>query len=110
MNIAKTIIKESFEIVSFAFNKEVSFDAQLSSVEALNDIVKTLKGFKSRDYYYSKDNQRWFDFIVWESIEDAQAASKLIMNNPQALEIFALMDEETMSFSHYKKLGGVTQD
>lgn len=110
MTIAKNITTESFEIVSFAFNKEVSFDAQQSSLESLNDIVKTLKGFKSRDYYYSEDNQRWFDFIVWESLEDAQAASKQIMNNPQALEIFALMDEQTMSISHYKKLGGVKQD
>lgn len=110
MNIAKNITKESFEIVSFAFNPEVSLETQLASLEALNDIVKELKGFKARDYYYSEESQRWFDFIIWERLEDAQAASKQIMSNPKALEIFALMDEQTMSFSHYKRLGGVTQD
>lgn len=107
MTAAKNITTESFELVSFAFNPDVDFETQLASTEALNEIVKKFKGFKSREFYYSEENQRWFDFVVWESIDDAQAASKEIMNNPQALALFALMDEQSMSMSHYKKLGSL---
>lgn len=103
----KKTTTESFEIVSFAFNPDVTFDVQAASTEALNEIVQELKGFKSRAFYYSEQSQRWVDFIVWETIEDAQSASQQIMANPKALEIFALMDKESLSFSHYDKVGEV---
>jgi hypothetical protein len=35
----------------------------------LNEVIKTFDGFKSRDYYYSSENGRWIDFVVWESLE-----------------------------------------
>lgn len=107
MTTAKKITTDSFEIISFAFKAGVPFDTQLASTEALNEIVQELKGFKSREFYYSEDYERWFDLIVWQSLADAQEASKQIMKNPKALEVFALMDDTKLSFSHYKKLGEV---
>lgn len=110
MTLATKVSTESFEIVSFAYKTDVPFDTQFSSTQALNEIVNKLKGFKSRAFYFSEDYQRWFDFIVWESQQDAQNASKQIMKTPEALEIFALMDDTTLSFAHYQKLGAITAE
>ena len=101
---------DSYEIISFKYKQGVSFEQQQQSIESLNAIVEKFDGFKSRVFYYSEDNKRWFDFITWESIEDAKAASEQVMANPQALEVFDLMDEESMIFSYYNKMGGVTKD
>lgn len=100
----------SYEMVSFAFKPEVPFEQQKQSAESLNVIVKKLNGFQSRQYFYNEEAKRWFDFITWDSLKDAKAASEQIMANPDALNIFALMDEESMMFGHYQSLGGVTKD
>ena len=57
----------SFEIISFQFNSDVSLSEQKKLLEALNQIVKSFEGFISRDYYYSQDNGRWIDHVVWSS-------------------------------------------
>ena len=103
----QTHAKDIYEIVSFKFQKEVSLKEQKEAVAALNHVVKEFKGFKSRNYYYSEENQRWFDFITWESLELAKKASEQAMKNPQATKIFSLMDEKTMIFSHYERMGGL---
>lgn len=102
--------EESYEIVSFSFKEEVSFTAQKNAAESLNDIVSQYPGFKSRSYYYSEESNRWIDFVIWDSITAAKAASEKVMNNPEARELFMLMDEETMIFSHYNAFGGVRKD
>ena len=94
-------------MVSFAFKQDVPFEQQKLSTEALSAIVQVLNGFQSRQFFYNEEAKRWFDFITWDSLQDATAASEQIMANPEALNIFALMDEESLEMGHYKKLGGV---
>lgn len=102
--------EESYEIVSFSYKEEIPFSLQKIATESLNDIVSRFPGFKSREYYYSEENNRWFDFVTWESITAAKAASEKVMNDPEAMKLFTLMDKESMIFSHYKALGGVRKD
>ena len=68
-----------FEIVSFKYKDDVPFDIQQNSIASLNDIASTFPGFKSRTFYYSKENGRWFDLITWASLAQAKAASEKAM-------------------------------
>lgn len=108
--VSSALANESYEIVSFKYKVGISLNEQQRSLEKLNDIVSRFKGFKSRVFYYSEENERWFDFVTWETLDDAKRASKQVMENPEALSIFGLMDENSIIFSHYKKVGGVSKD
>lgn len=98
---------DCFEVVSHKFNDGVTLDKQKRLMEKLNDIVKTFDGFKSRDYYYSKENGRWIDFVVWESLEKAKKASEQAMQNSEAGKVFSQIEEKSMIFSHYDRVGGI---
>ena len=99
--------QHAYEIVSFKYKSDVPFTTQQQSTEQLNEIASRFEGFVSRDFYYSAEADRWFDFIVWESLENAKTASEQVMQNPEALKVFELMDQDSMLFSHYQRLGGV---
>ena len=110
MLFASTAIAgDVFEIVSTKFKEGTSIEEQKRAMAKLNDVVKQFEGFKSRDYYYSADNGRWIDFVVWSDQELAVKASESAMNDPKAGEVFSLMDENTMIFSHYEIMGGTTR-
>lgn len=98
---------DAFEIVSMKFKDGISIEDQKASMEKLNSVVKKFEGFKSRDYYYSEENGRWFDFVVWSDLKLAKRASEQAMKDPVAGEVFMKMDEKTMIFSHYNRVGGV---
>ena len=110
MLFANTAIAgDVFEIVSTKFKEGTPIEKQKKAMAKLNAVVKEFEGFKSRDYYYSADNGRWVDFVVWSDQELAVKASELAMNDPKAGEVFSLMDENTMIFSHYEIMGGTTR-
>lgn len=107
-SIAKELnSKPSQEIVSFRFKDEVSFEDQRLLMSVLNEKLVDYDGFNSRDYYYSVENRRWLDFVVWSDVTLAKTASESMMNDPQAVSVFSKIDEKTMIFSHYEKVGGV---
>lgn len=97
----------AFEIVSFKFNDDVSLDAQKHFMENLNSVVANYEGFKSRNYFYSADNGRWIDVVVWSDEKLAKQASQHAMKDPAIGEIFSKMDEKSMIFSHYNYIGGI---
>ncbi len=96
-----------FEIVSFKFKEGISFENQKLSIENLNNVVKMFDGFISRDYYYSEENHRWFDLILWDNIENAKKGSELAMSNQIAMKAFNLMNEKETIFSYYDRIGGI---
>jgi len=103
-NIA--IAGDTFEIVSVKFKSGIDLTEQKKLMTDLNSIVKNFEGFKSRDYYYSTENGRWVDFVVWSDIKLAKKASEKIMIDPAAGTILSKMDEKSMIFSHYERFGG----
>lgn len=103
--ISPSFAQQSYEIVITKFKEHVSYKEQQAAMGKLNTIVIGFSGFISRDYFYSEDLQQWVDLVQWEDLEAAQAASKQVMNNPEALSVFGLIDESNMSFSHYRHMG-----
>lgn len=101
---------DTFEVVSMKFKEGISIAEQEKLMAKLNGIVKSFDGFKSRDYFYSKENGRWIDYVVWENLEKAKKASEQAMQNPDAGKVFSQIDEKSMIFSHYDRVGGVKKD
>lgn len=96
-----------FEVVSMKFKEGVRLEEQKKMMSHLDEVIKKFEGFKSRDYYYSTDNGRWIDFVVWTDIKLAKKAAEQIMKNAEVGKFFSKMDEKSMIFSHYERLGGV---
>ena len=107
INAATATADDAFEIISLQFKSEVSLEQQQQAMSSLNDIVKEFSGFKSRDYFYSQENGRWIDLVVWSDINLAKQASADVMQNPAAGAVFSLMDENSMIFSYYSRVDGI---
>lgn len=102
--------KPAHEIVSFRFKDDISLEDQKLLMCVLNEKLVSYDGFNSRDYYYSVENGRWIDFVVWSDVNLAKRASESILNDPQAGSVFSKIDEKTIIFSHYERVGGVKKD
>lgn len=98
--------QDVFEVVSLKFIEEVGIEEQAMLMTQLNDFLNNFEGFKSRDFYYSAEMGRWIDFVVWSDLKCAKKASEAIMNDEKAGMILSKMDEKSMIFSHYKRVGG----
>lgn len=99
-----------FEVVSVKFKDGVNIEEQKKLMMDLNNVVKKFEGFKSRDYYYSSENGRWIDFVVWSEIKLAKRASEQIMTDTVAGSVISKMDEKSMIFSHYERVGGAKKE
>ncbi|EQC47384.1 hypothetical protein [Bacteriovorax sp. Seq25_V] len=101
------IAGDIFEIVTFKFKENVSMEDQKKALEKLNTCVKKYEGFKSREYYFSKDSNTWVDSVVWTSSENAKKAAEQVMKDPEAGKIFSMIDDKSIVFSHYERVGGI---
>lgn len=96
-----------FEIVTAQFKDNIPLQEQTEAMAMLNDVVRRFDGFKSRDYYYSAENGHWVDFVVWTDLQLAKAASEQATADPVAGAVFARLEEVSVIFSHYERMGGV---
>ena len=108
LNIKSATNGNAFEIVMLQFKNGTDIEKQKELMQTLNAIIKSMRGFKARDYFYSEENKYWIDFLIWETIEDAQKATESIAKNPDAGIIFSQIDEKSLIFSHYQLMGGTT--
>ncbi|MCM0606355.1 MAG: hypothetical protein KA715_09725 [Xanthomonadaceae bacterium] len=90
---------DAYEIVSLKFKDDVKVDEQKKLMADLNRIIQKFEGFKSRDYFYSPENERWIDFVVWSDVKLAKKASGEVMNDPIAGAVFSKIDEKTIFFT-----------
>ena len=96
-----------FEIVSFKFKDGVKVEEQKKLMVELDKVLIGYEGFKSRDYYFSPEDGRWIDLVVWTDVKLAKKASDTAMKDPKAAVVFSKIDDKTTVFSHYERVGGV---
>ncbi|MTI86934.1 MAG: hypothetical protein FH748_03080 [Balneolaceae bacterium] len=92
---------ETIELVLFKALADNTEEEVRSSLESLNPILSSYKGFVSRKIALS-DSGQWMDLVHWESLEDAKHASDDIMKKEEALKAFSVIDQDTMQFLHLK--------
>lgn len=91
---------KAIELVIFEARPEFNQQEVKSSLELVNSILTSYKGFISRRLARNEDGQ-WMDLVLWESMEDAKAAADDIMKQKIAQEAFSVIDEQTMEFYHF---------
>ena len=97
-------MNECHEFVVFKFRPKTLEGEQFQLMQNLNSIICEFDGFKSRNYYYSKADNRWIDHITWNDPDTAKRAYKAFMNNPQTKECISKIDDKSVVFSHYEKM------
>ena len=90
----------TLEVVIFKGKEGLSSEAVKQELESLSKIVSEFQGFISRTLSQAPDGE-WMDLVLWESLEQAEAAGKQVMENPEALKVFGVIDESSMKFKHY---------
>jgi len=77
-------------------------DFMLASQKCHDDSLSKNKGFISWDML--RDGDTWVDYVVFETVEDAQyahSAESEIATHPSALAFFAFIDLSTLKSTSY---------
>jgi len=83
--------KVTVEWAPFQLAEAVDEATLLAASEALqSEFVSQQSGFIKRELVKAKDNQ-WVDIVYWNSLEEAEQASRNAMNSPVCLKYFELM-------------------
>lgn len=90
----------NIEMVTFKTKPEIKDENAREALESLTACVSHFPGFIGRKLGKSKEGQ-WIDLIYWSSRSNAEKAAGEVMQNPQALKAFEVIDESTMEMSHF---------
>lgn len=88
------------EMVLFKVKKGIKPQEAEKALKKLNELLLIQEGFISRKTAVAKDGQ-FLDLVSWKDLESAEKASKEIMKNKEALEIFSIINDTTMTFNHF---------
>jgi hypothetical protein len=75
-------------------------------MENLSAVLLSIEGVKSRAFYYNEESNKWLDFIVWDTLENAHLGPEEAIKHPDASKAFSMMDNESVNLSYYKQMGG----
>lgn len=92
---------KAIEWVIFKPNPKITVEEVRESLESLNPILKSYKGFLGRQLASGNDGQ-WMDLVFWETIGDAKFAADNILKNEKAGKAFGVIDETEMQFFHFE--------
>ena len=100
---AKTI-----EVVTFDLKEGVSKAEASRKLQALNEFVKDYEGFIKRSISCNEDG-KWVDIVYWESRELAVKAASEVSHSPKAMEIFQVIDENSIQMNHYEVISSLNE-
>lgn len=92
--------ERAIELVIFRSKTDYSKEEVRMSLESLNPVLATYKGFLKRQLALN-ENDHWMDLVFWETMEDARFAADNIMKQEQAIKAFDVIDEKEMQFFHF---------
>ncbi len=88
------------EVVRFKLKDGISDQEGRKKLLALNECIKEFNGFISRSLTVNEAGE-WLDLVYWTSKEAALKAASEVSRDPKAIASFSVIDESTMSMSHY---------
>jgi hypothetical protein len=91
------------ELAIFKTKEGVAHNDALNALLALNSILNNFEGFIDRQLSKNEEGV-WFDIVNWESMDLAKKASEEIMKHEKALDVFAIMNQESLQFHHLTPL------
>jgi len=81
---------EVHEFVLLEFRRGVSLAEQGAIMRELGGMVAELDGFRAREYFYSAEERRWLDHLVWADRRAAERSEQLA-DEPRAASLFQRM-------------------
>ena len=97
-------MKNALEIVTFKIKDGVKVpDFLRASAELEEGFAKKQEGFLSRTFA-RRENNEWVDVIRWQTMADAEAASKAAMQSPACASMFGMIDEPSVKMMHFEIL------
>jgi hypothetical protein len=97
-------MKNALEIVIYSIKDGVKVtDFLKASAEMEERFAKKQKGFVLRTFAKGESNE-WVDVIRWDTMEDAEAASKAAMQSPICAPMFGMIEESGIKMMHFEIL------
>ncbi|MGM0123730.1 hypothetical protein IGI37_001104 [Enterococcus sp. AZ194] len=85
-------------MISFKLKDGVTKEDFIEATRRLHDnVLSKQKGFISWEQWLDKDT--WTDFVVWETIEDAQSAMTAGSGKEEAKQFYAMLQMKTCSMT-----------
>ncbi len=101
--LSVTANADVYEIVTWKFKPGTSEQMATEATKGLDIFLRSIKGFKTRSTYYSKESNQWVDVVIWKDLESAKAALVQSENHQSYKAFMPLVDEKSVNLSHYDK-------
>jgi hypothetical protein len=88
------------QLAMFKANAGASYEAVRTAMEKAGAFLAAGEGFIDREYSYSPSTGQWVDYIRWASEPAAEKAAELFNAAPEAQDLVALVDPETVQLHH----------
>lgn len=88
------------EIVLFKAKESIKTEDAQKELMRLNRFLERQAGYIFRKTAISSDNE-YLDIVYWKDLTSAQAAAGKAEKDPEALEIFSVIGEQSV-FKHYE--------
>lgn len=94
-------MKNALEIVIYKVNPGTTVSEFMKvSADMEEGFARKQKGFLSRTFARN-GNDEWIDVIRWETMADAENASKAAMQSPVCAPMFGMIDEASVRMMHF---------
>ena len=89
------------EVALFKSKPEYTKEQLAEQALAINPVLNTLDGLVSRKLAVTPDGL-WMDILYWASLEQANAALPVVMENEICKAFFEMTDDSTSEFMHFE--------
>jgi hypothetical protein len=89
------------EVVLFRLKDSVEDGAFLREAAVVQVWIEEQLGFITRELLKAPDNQ-WLDTVRWTSLETAEQAAAIIMNDDHCKPFMAMIDETGIQMWHFE--------
>lgn len=99
--MSNTTNKQAHEIIVVVFKPGISLEEQTETMKQIGINSSKTDGFVSRKIFYTEQDNRWIDYIIWRDMAAADASIENAKKIPGAAELFAKIDQEKSVWSRY---------
>lgn len=89
----------AIEAVIFKTVQHIPTDEAQKTLLSMTSILEQFEGYQRRHLSRAEDGT-WLDLVYWATMDDAQRAAQAVMQMPEAMAAFSVIDQSTLQFLH----------
>jgi len=94
-------VTQAIEVVNLRPKTNVKTSEFEAAASAMTDVLSGMEGFIARNVGRRSDGN-YIDVVRWKDLQCAQKAADEVMKRPECQAFFELIDEETLTMTHYE--------